>query len=298
MKKKIIIAAVIIAAVSIILLALFVIPQFIAKSAALSDSELDSLYAQIMPNEITLPGTWQNIGPKLIESGAVNLDEFKSLYESYGNPLTDEQIKFFTEGSDEPIVITQENMHFTLNTLWALGLVNKNAIYEKEPMSKYIESGQAANLASTGGWSLGTKNGDELLNSAEIIILTDEQQEIVERIAFNSYRPCCNNPTAFPDCNHGAAALGLIELLASQDISADEIAETFKDVNSIWFAQTYLEIATYIKATEGKDWNEVDPWIVIGKDYSSASGAADVRQKLQKLSLSPEAQTGGGGCGV
>src|SRR3989344_5156298 len=250
MKKKIIIAAVIIAAVSIILLALFVIPQFIAKSAALSDSELDSLYAQIMPNEITLPGTWQNIGPKLIESGAVNLDEFKSLYESYGNPLTDEQIKFFTEGSDEPIVITQENMHFTLNTLWALGLVNKNAIYEKEPMSKYIESGQAANLASTGGWSLGTKNGGELLNSAEIIIF------------------------------------------------ADEIAETFKDVNSIWFAQTYLEMSTFIKATEGKDWNDVDPGTVIGKDYSSASGAADVRQKLQKLSLSPEAQTGGGGCGV
>ncbi|MEK6923230.1 MAG: hypothetical protein AABW84_00835 [Nanoarchaeota archaeon] len=298
MKKKIIIAAIIIIAVALVLLALFVLPQFITNSAALSDSEISAIYAQVAPEEVTLSGTWQNIGPKLIESGAVDLDEFKSLYESYGNPLTDEQIKFFTEGSNEPIIITQKNSHFILNTLWALGLVNKNQIYEKEPMSKYIENGQAANLASTGGWSLGTKDGGELLNSAEIIKLTPEQQEIAEKVAFNSYRPCCNNPTAFPDCNHGSAALGLIELLASQGFSADEIAEAVKDANSISFSQNYYETAVYFKAVEGKDWSEVDPWEVIGKDYSSASGAANTKKKLQELNLVPKAQSGGGGCGV
>lgn len=29
--------------------------------------------------------------------------------------------------------------------------------------------------------------------------MNPEQQEILEEFAFNSYRPCCSNPTGFPD---------------------------------------------------------------------------------------------------
>ena len=30
------------------------------------------------------------------------------------------------------------------------------------------------------------------------------------KIAKGIYRPCCNNSTYFPDCNHGMAMLGLL----------------------------------------------------------------------------------------
>lgn len=44
----------------------------------------------------------------------------------------------------------------------------------------------------------------------------------VEEVAAAVYRPCCNNHTPFPGCNHGMAMLGLLELMAPQRASADE----------------------------------------------------------------------------
>lgn len=195
------------------------------------------------PEGVALPFKWKNIGPKLIASGVIDLEKFRTLYESSGRPLTEKQIAFFTEDLDETIYMTPENAHFILNTLWALGIVNKNDLFSKGVMGQYAENGKAGDLASTGGWSLGTKPGGELLNSAEIIKLTPKQQAIVERVAANRYRPCCNNPTSFPDCNHGAAALGLAELLASQDAAEEQIMEAVKAANSIWFSRQYFELA-------------------------------------------------------
>ncbi len=165
-------------------------------------------------------------------------------------------------------------------------------------MGQYIENGQAGNFASTGGWSLGKKPGGELLNSAEIITLTSEQQAVVERVAKNSYRPCCGNPTAFPDCNHGIAALGLAELLASQGASAEQIAAAVKAANGMWFSQQYFELAVYFEATEGKDWNDVDPWVVVSKEYSSSSGWANMHKKLKEMTILPQAPCNGGSCSV
>jgi hypothetical protein len=258
-----------------------------------------ALYTQVVPKEgITFPGTWQNIGPRLVASGAIDLEKFKALYKSSGHPLTEDQITFFTNGSSEAIRITPENSQFILNTLWALGLVNKNKILSEGMMGQYAKKGQAGNFASTGGWSLGKKPGGELLNSAEIITLTPEQQAIVERVARNSYRPCCNNPTSFPDCNHGAAALGLAELLASQGATADQVAAAVKAANSMWFSRQYLELAVYFKATEDKDWKDVDPWVVIGQKYSSSSGWANTHRKLKEMGISLQTQRNGSGCGV
>jgi hypothetical protein len=48
----------------------------------------------------------------------------------------------------------------------------------------------------------------------DLIPLTAEQQALVEEVAAEIYRPCCNNSTLFPDCNHGMAMLGFLELLA------------------------------------------------------------------------------------
>ena len=74
-------------------------------------------------------------------------------------------------------------------------------------------------FASTGGWTLGVKKATELYASTKIMSLTDEQQARLLEVASQVYRPCCNNPTHFPDCNHGMAMLGLLELMASQDAS-------------------------------------------------------------------------------
>ena len=257
------------------------------------------LYTHVVPAEgVTLHSTWQNIGPRLVASGAIDLEKFKDMYESSGRPLTEKQIAFFTQGSNETIRITPENADFILNILWALGLVNKNNIFDKGPMSQYIANGRAGVFASTGGWPLGVKPGGELLNSAEIINLTPAQQAVVEKIAMNSYRPCCNNPTGFPDCNHGAAALGLTELLASQGATEGQVAAAVKAANSMWFPQQYLELAIYFNATEGSDWNDVDPEIVIGKKYSSLSGWGDIHNELKDIGLLPETQGGGGSCGI
>lgn len=257
------------------------------------------LYAQVIPPEGTvMPGTWQNIGPTLVASGAIDLEKLKLLYNGSGSPLTEEQIDFFTKGSNETIRITPENANFILNTLWALGLVNKNPILGQGPMGRYITKGQAGNLASTGGWSLGTKPGGKLLNSAEIVMLTPGQQAVVEQVARRSYRPCCDNPTAFPDCNHGAAALGLAELLASQGATADQIAAALKAANGMWFSQQYLELAVYFKATEDKDWNNVDPWVVVSKEYSSSQGWSNMDKKLKEMSTLPQTSGNGGSCGV
>lgn len=76
-------------------------------------------------------------------------------------------------------------------------------------------------FASTGGWTVGTKPVTELYASLDLIQLTAEQQKMVEEVAAAVYRPCCNNSTLFPDCNHGMALLGLLELMASQRATTD-----------------------------------------------------------------------------
>lgn len=258
-----------------------------------------ALYSQVIPPKgIEFPGTWQNIGPKLVASGAIDLEKLKDMYNSSNRSLKEEQIAFFTEGSNETIHMTSENAQFILNTLWALGLVNKNKIFSEGLMGQYTRNGQANNFASTGGWPLGNKSGGELLNSTGIIMLTPQQQAIVEQVAKNSYRPCCGNPTAFPDCNHGAAALGLAELLASQGATAEQIAAAVKASNSMWFSQQYLELAVYFKATEDKDWNDVDPWVVVSKEYSSSPGWANIHNKLEEMNILPQAPDRGGSCGI
>lgn len=257
------------------------------------------LYTEVVPGEgITLPGTWKNIGPRLIDSGMIDLEKFRALFESSGRPLTEKQIAFFTEGSNETIYMTQENAHFILNTLWALGIVNSNDILSEGLIGEYAKIGKAGNLASTGGWNLGTKSGGELLNSADIIKLTPEQQAIVERVASNSYRPCCNNPTSFPDCNHGAAALGLAQLLASQGASEEQILEAVKAANGIWFSRQYLELAVYFKAMEGKDWKEVEPRIIVSQRYSSSSGWGIMHKELKEMGLLQKASGNGSSCSV
>lgn len=272
--------------------------QETAFSAAVSPNA-QKILEQINPShgyEINAP--FGDIGPKLLASGAIDFEKMKELYKESGIPLTEEQIKILTQGSSEKIKITPQNSYFLLNFLWAAGLANKNPILDEGPMTKEPDV-PVDNFASTGGWTLGKKeNGAEYYSKAEIIKLNKEQQKILEDFAFNSYRPCCSNPTGFPDCNHGMAALALGEIMASQGATADEIFEAFKYFNAFWFTETYFDAALYFQAKEGKDWKEVSGRQVAGKDFSTPQGWQGVRLWLSENNLLEEAPSGAGGCGV
>ncbi|MBI1971889.1 MAG: hypothetical protein HYS53_01170 [Candidatus Aenigmarchaeota archaeon] len=231
-----------------------------------------------------------DVVPKLVESGAIDFEKFKQIYESRGG-LTNEQTKLLTQSSAEPLTITPENANFLLNVFWALGIANKNPVLDE--MAKYDSVG---NLASTGGWTLSKNDSMNYFNKLGLIKLTAEQQAIFEEVAKTTYRPCCDNPTAFPDCNHGAALLTLLELGASQNLTKSELYQLALQANTLWFPQNYLSTAVLLKSNGVDYWGNAQE-IVSGK-YSSYSGwAANVYKPLQELNLLPKT-TGGGSCGV
>ncbi len=271
------------------------------KGSTVSSPAVVSESGRAIFEEINPPAGYEtktrygDIGPRLIEIGAIDLKKFKEIYDQSGQPLGEEELKILTQGSDEKIRITPQNAHFLLNFFWAFGLANKNPILEQGPM---VSGGDLGNFASTGGWTLGSKKATEVYSKSEIVRLNPEQQKILEDFAFNSYRPCCSNSTGFPDCNHGMAALGLGELMASQGASLNEIFEAFKYFNSFWFPQHYFDVAKYFQAKEGKKWSEVDSAVVAGKDYSTPQGGQRVKGWLKDNNLLEQPPAGGGGCGV
>lgn len=254
------------------------------------------LYEQINPRDgYALPVSYGELGPRLIEGGVIDYEAFAAIYTNSGNPLSDAQIEILKQGSDDQIVITAENAHFLLNYFWAVGLANKNPILTAGAMVQNSD-GQVERFASTGGWTLAAKPIMEVYASMDLIPLTPEQQARVEEVAVGVYRPCCNNPTLFPDCNHGMAMLGLLELMASQGASTDQMFEAAKYVNAFWFPQQNLETALYLKANQDLDFEDADASLVTGAGYSSGSGYAATHQQLQASGLLPQAPNQGGSC--
>lgn len=258
--------------------------------------ELAALYEQVNPEDgYVLPVSYGDLGPRLIDSGVIDYDAFASIYENSGNPLSEAQIKALRQGSEEQIVISAETAHFLLNYFWAVGLANKNPILTEGPIVQN-SGGQVERFASTGGWTLATKPITQLYASLDLIPLTREQQARVEQVASAVYRPCCDNPTLFPDCNHGMAMLGLLELMASKGASTDQMFEAAKYVNAFWFPQQNLETALYLQANQGMDFKDADARLVTSAEFSSGSGFAAMHQRLQTSGLLPQAPTQGGSC--
>jgi hypothetical protein len=258
--------------------------------------DIASLAAQANPADgYDLGVSYGDLGPQVLAAGGIDYPAFAALYESSGSPLTEEQIRILTEGTDEPIVINAENAHFLLNFFWAVGLVNANPILTEGPITQN-SGGQIDRFASTGGWALGTKPVTELFARYKLIALTPEQQARVEEAASLIYRPCCNNPTLFPDCNHGMAMLGILELMASQGATVDEMLQAAKYVNAFWFPQQALETAIFLEATQSIDFRNADPALVVGKEMYSGSGFADVHQYLQATGLLAQTPGSGSSC--
>ena len=250
-----------------------------------------------LPDSYTLPVSFGDIGPRLVAAGAIDYDRFVQLYAEAGQPLTEEQLKLLTRESDTPVVINRENAYFLLNFLWAAGLTNQNPVLTKGAMQQYSQ-GDISGFASTGGWTIGTKPATELYASTPLIKLTPEQQARLEAVAQAVYRPCCDNPTAFPDCNHGMAMLGLLELLAAQGVTEDEMFTAAKYVNAFWFPQQTLELAVLYKVTRNQDFAEVNARELVGPGLSSGTGFQRARQWLADNGLLEQAPNSGNNCGV
>lgn len=263
-----------------------------------SDVALDitALTEQVNPSDgFDLGVSYGDLGPQVLAAGGIDYPAFVTLYESSGRPLTEEQIEILTQRADKPIVINAENAHFLLNFFWAVGLVNTSPILTEGPITQFSE-GRIERFASTGGWTLGTKPVTDLFASQKLISLTPEQQARVEEAAALIYRPCCNNPTLFPDCNHGMAMLGLLELMASQDANIDEMLQAAKYVNAFWFPQQALETAIFLEATQMSRFGNADPALIVGKELSSGSGFAATHQYLQTNGLLAQMPGSGSSC--
>jgi hypothetical protein len=246
---------------------------------------------------VNLDFTFGDIGPKLIEAGAIDQDAFVSLYDQSGVSLTAEEVEILRNGSQQKITLTTENSRFLLNLFWALGLANHNPLLEKGPMIEY-SNGSIEGFASTGGWTLATKPVKEIYSKSPILTLNTDQQALVQKVADMVYRPCCNNPTSFPDCNHGMAMLGLLELMASQNATEGQMLNAAKAVNAYWFQNQTLEQAIYFKVVQKTDYANIDAATILGAQVSSASGYQGVNQWLQQSGLLDQLNQGGSSCGV
>jgi hypothetical protein len=250
-----------------------------------------------LPNSYQLSVSFGDIGPQLLAAGAIDYDLFVQIYERAGKGLDDSQLAMLEKGNDAPVAINQDNAYFLLNFLWALGLTNQNPLLDEGPLMEYSE-GDIGRFASTGGWTLGKKPATELYSSTSLVSLTAEQQARLESVAHNVYRPCCDNHTAFADCNHGMAMLGLLELMAGQGASEDEMFEAAKYVNSFWFPQQALETAVFFQATMGLEYDELDGRMAVGPEVFSGSGFQSVHEWLANNGQLEQAPNSGGGCGV
>ena len=231
-----------------------------------------------------------DLGQKLVAAGAIDMDKMAKVFPS----LTDEQQEILTGDNAHQITFREDNIGFWTDVLWALGLTQKSKVLSEGPMKQNEARKPLKNYASTAGWTLGTKDAMKLYNSQKLVELTPEQDELVYQIAANIYRPCCGNSAAYPDCNHGMAVLGLLELLAAQGAGEKEMYEAALAFNRYAFADTYINAAAHLDK-KGIAWDEADPKLMLGYDYSSGQGAGTIAQEVGEI---PGAPKRGASCGV
>ena len=217
---------------------------------------------------------------KLVERGVIDKEKFEDIYKDDGE-LPSELGEILIQPSEKPMLLTTESADYYINLLWPLGLANYMSTNRESP----VQGVSLFNFASTGGWRLGKEdNGGAYFNKFRIVELTTKQEELVTKIAKNTYRPCCNNSTFFQDCNHGSALLGLLELGASQGLSEKELYREALAFNSFWFPDTYVQTALYFRITKGVEWEDVDPKEALGYNFSSVSGwAKNVQSEIAKI---------------
>ncbi len=230
---------------------------------------------------------WGDLGAQMVRAGVIDQAKFESIY---AGGLSAEEKPLLVGTDNGGLNITKANAGVILNLLWALGLSNKDQILDKGPMMD-PRYGGAGNFASTGGWTLAKGNAMDHYSMHNFISLTPEQQALVEKVSKNIYRPCCSNSVYFPDCNHGMAMLGLLELMAIQGADEAAMYKSALLANSLWFADTYANIGRYL-AGQGMNMESVPPQNILGAEFSSAAGYQKVVEALKPTKNS------GSSCGV
>jgi hypothetical protein len=262
------------------------------KTSTDDSSDVDRYYSMVVPESgYSVKIKWGDIGRRLVAAGGIDPEEFRK---NYSDPKYAELLTYLTENKDEGITINRENAYFWVNTLWALGLTQKSDVLEKGVMGTQYKD-RVGSFASTGGWTLGAKDSVSLYSSSDIIPLTAEQQDLVYRASENIYRPCCGNPTSFPDCNHGMAILGLLEIMASQGFTEEDMYQAALAFNSYWFTQTYIDLAYFFETKRGISWSDVDPATALSFEYSSAPGYQSIKEQIGNI---PGLQPSGASCGA
>lgn len=239
-----------------------------------------------------------DLGPKMIKAGVIDLEKFKQAYSSSGQDMTEQELAVLTQGSNSKIKIDSINSKFVLNFFWAVGLANKTQILDKGKMMTYGGLKGAGSFASTGGWTLAKGDPMKYYSKSNLISLTQEQEELVDKVASNIYRPCCDNSTSFPDCNHGMALLGVLELMASNGATEQQMYDASKYFNAFWFPGNYSDLALYFKNKDGQDFRDIDPRTLLSKEFSSATGWGNAKQWLSDQGIIPPITKSAGGCGV
>lgn len=260
--------------------------QTAAGKTNIKEKEADR--KKVLPEKgFELPISWGDLGPKLISIGVIDEKKFLETVN-----LNSDEEKTLKEGTDKNIVINADNSQFVVDFLWAIGLAQKSNAYTDGPMGKEYKK-DVGNFSSTGGWTLSKGKATNYLGKFELFNLTPDQQKRVEDISKNVFRPCCGNSTWFPDCNHGMAALAAIEMMVAKNLSDEEIYKNVLKLNSFWFPDTYLVMATYFER-KGISWDKIDAKKVLGAEFSSSTGATAIKNEVN-----PAPSTGGGGgCGA
>ncbi|HLD34389.1 MAG TPA: hypothetical protein VJB62_00850 [Patescibacteria group bacterium] len=266
--------------------------------AGLSLTQTSEIEEGVLPSRgVVLPVRWGDLGSKLVGTGVIDAEQFKAIYDQRGAFSEEYESLLFGQNNgnlpagEAGLKITNDNAGYLLNLFWALGLANENPILESGEMTN-PRYGGAQNFASTGGWTIADGDPMSHYSQHQFFTLTLEQQALVDKVSRGIYRPCCGNSTHFPDCNHGMAMLGLLELMASQGISEQKMWETALAVNSYWFPDAYLAIAQYFES-RGISWEKVNPKEILGAAYSSASGYQKIMEQVKS-----RPNQGGGGCSV
>jgi hypothetical protein len=235
--------------------------------------DFNKIIEQVTPKKgITINAVWGNVVQDMIKKGVLDVNKLRAtLQQRYGIQLGPEEEKILTTPNlNEKITINSDNAVFLMYIFGILAKHNNNPIIHNSP----FKIPRIFSDAGRDGW------GD-----VDLITLTPEQQAIVEYTSSNSYRPCCGQPTSRPDCTHGFSLLGLQELMASQGFSKEEIFKASVVFNSYWFPANYIYDAIYFKVAENKDWHQVDPAVIMSRDYSSISGAMKVQSYLKSLGI-------------
>ncbi len=261
----------------VIVLAYQLVPLVSGSSGGSGSGSVDvgKITSKVLPEEgFVIDAVWKDNVHKMVKEGVIDPEKLEAIItKSYGQEMKPEWKRLLEEPySDEKLAINAENSVFMMYLLWAFAKHNENELPLSSPFAGSFKN-----------YDIGV--GKKGYGDVKLLSLSPEQQTVLEDVAMNSYRPCCGQPAGRPDCSHGFAALGLMEIMAEQGFSKEEMFGAFVKFNSFWFPSTYIQNAIYFEAVQGLSWEDVDKELVAGKDYSSINGAYNVKKALQDLGI-------------